>query len=54
LWKFLIYQITIPGQGIVVLDAGRIVRDANDYVIFEAGPHRVLNAGGAVFCQALS
>ena len=30
----------VPGQGIVALDAGRIVIDwATDEVIFEAGPH---------------
>jgi len=50
----LVYQITIPGEGIVVLDAGRIVWDANDNVIFEAGQHQVLHEGGAVFCGALS
>jgi hypothetical protein len=34
------FHNNVPGQGIVALDAGRIVIDwATDEVIFEAGPH---------------
>jgi hypothetical protein len=40
-----------PG-GIVQLDAGQIVRDANDNVLYTHGPHPQLN--GETFCPALA
>ena len=43
------------GQGIVIHDTGIVVFDAEENVIFEAGPHEVLNQGEeVVFCRALS
>ena len=43
------------GQGIVIHDTGIVVFDAEENVIFEGGPHEVLNQGEeAVFCRALS
>jgi hypothetical protein len=48
----LIYRITVPGKGVVVIDAGRVVF-GEEGVIFEAGPHQVLNGGDQVLCAAL-
>jgi hypothetical protein len=48
----LIYRITVPGKGVVVIDAGRVVF-SEEGVIFEAGPHQVLNGGDQVLCAAL-
>jgi hypothetical protein len=48
----LIYRITVPGKGVVVIDAGRIVFSEAG-VIFEAGPHQVLNGGDQILCAAL-
>ena len=43
------------GQGIVIHDTGIVVFDAEENVIFEGGPHEVLNEGEeVVFCRALS
>ena len=42
------------GQGIVIQDTGIVVFDAAGNVIFEGGPHEVLNQGDQVFCAALS
>jgi hypothetical protein len=55
----LIFKATVPGVGVVFHDVGRVVVDAEDNVIFEAGPHDVLNTAGdhvvrANFCAALT
>ncbi|HLF90596.1 MAG TPA: hypothetical protein VI451_16735, partial [Anaerolineales bacterium] len=52
----LVFGITIPGQGIAVLDAGKVVfqgEDVEENVIFEAGPHQFLHEGEALICAAL-
>jgi hypothetical protein len=52
----LYYGSTIPGLGAVVRDVGRFVRDADGEIVFEAGTHEVLAAGGdptALYCAAL-
>ena len=52
----LVYGITVPGEGIAVLDAGRVIFDGEaieENVIFEAGPHQYLHGGDAVICAAL-
>jgi hypothetical protein len=54
-----LYAITIPGQGIVVQDMGRIVFDAIPWmdpvwsVLWQAGPHEWIEGGDAVICTAL-
>jgi hypothetical protein len=48
----LIYNITVPGSGLVYIDAGRIVFSAEG-VIFEAGPHQFLNGSDQLLCAAL-
>jgi len=55
----LTFKATIPGEGVVFHDVGRVVFDAAGNVIFEAGPHDVLADGGehpvrAAFCAALT
>ena len=42
----------VPGAGVVLLDAGRVVIDgATDEVLFEAGQHQFLNGDGDAFCD---
>lgn len=55
----LVFSVTVPGVGVVFHDVGRVVFDAEGNVIFEAGPHDVLNTAGdhavrARFCEALT
>jgi hypothetical protein len=48
-------KVVVPGQGIIVIDAGRIVRDAAGNITFEAGPHDfVNNALQGPLCAALA
>ena len=49
----LTFHTQIPGHGIAVLDAGRIVIDENGNVIFEAGRLDVHSGGVEVICAAL-
>jgi hypothetical protein len=49
----LIYNITVPGTGLVYIDAGRIVFNSEGNVIFEAGPHQFLNGSDQLLCAAL-
>jgi len=49
-----IFRITIPGQGIVAQDTGKIVFDPDTGIItFLAGPHEVFDGGPAVLCPLL-
>lgn len=48
-------KVRLPGKGIVVLDAGKLVIDAETgEVIFEGGPHPFFYEGFALVCEALS
>ena len=48
------FAITVPGQGVAVLGAGKLVFDAEGNVIFEAGPHQVLHGDFVtLICAAL-
>jgi hypothetical protein len=48
-------QMTIPGQGDVIHDAGRVVFDAPFHVTFESGRHEVLHGDAdALACDALA
>lgn len=49
----LVFGITVPGEGIAVLDAGKVIFDADGNVIFEGGPHQFLDEGPALICAAL-
>ena len=50
----LVIRINIPGQGVLVVDAGKVTFDADGNVTFEGGPHDFLHGGEAVICAALS
>jgi hypothetical protein len=50
----LIFNVTIPGQGTVLLDVGRIVIVRHHGITFEAGPHQEEEGDTAAFCSALS
>jgi hypothetical protein len=39
-----------PGAGLILLNAGRVVRDASGDVVFEAGQHQVLDGDVGAFC----
>jgi hypothetical protein len=41
------------GVGIVIQDTGRISFDADDNIIFQAGPHQVLGGTTPDFCSVL-
>lgn len=49
----LFFGITVPGEGIAILDAGNVIFDADGNVIFEGGPHQFLAEGPALICAAL-
>ena len=49
----LVFAITVPGEGIAVLDAGKVVFDAEGNVVFVGGPHQFLEEGPALICAAL-
>jgi len=50
----LIFNVTLPGQGTVLLDVGRIVIVHHEGVVFEAGPHQEENGDTSAFCAALN
>jgi hypothetical protein len=50
----LTFDVTIPGQGHVLLDVGRIVIVRHQGIVFEAGQHQELDGDTAGFCAALS
>ena len=43
----------VPGAGVVLLDAGSLIFDANGDVVFEAGQHVLLNGSVDAFCGYL-
>ena len=54
-----LWHLTIPGRGVVILDAGRIIVDfypppvyPGAEVLWQAGPHEMLNGGYTTLCQA--
>jgi hypothetical protein len=48
------FHINIPGEGIVVLQAGRVTFDADGSITFLAGPHDQYATDGQALCDALS
>ncbi len=40
----------VPGAGVVLLDAGHLIFDANGDLVFEAGQHDLLNGSVDAFC----
>src|SRR5262249_31616151 len=47
------FRLTVPGQGAVLLDVGRIV-ESPGHIDFEAGPHQALEGGFTGLCAALA
>jgi uncharacterized protein YehS (DUF1456 family) len=49
-----IYRVTVPGSGLVFIDAGRIVTNqAGTEITFQAGPHQAFDGDIAGLCAAL-
>jgi hypothetical protein len=49
-----IARLTVPGAGAVFLDVGRIVRDREGNILFEAGQHQLADGDFAGLCAALA
>lgn len=49
----LFFHLNFPGAGIVLIDAGKVTFEADGDIVFEAGPHQVLNGDFAALCAAL-
>jgi len=50
-----IFRVTVPGSGAVLLDVGRIVTNrAGDIITFRAGPHQFFDGDLAGLCKALA
>jgi hypothetical protein len=48
------YRVTVPGEGVVLLQAGRLEFDEAGNVVFVAGPHQVLEEDFDKPCEALA
>src|SRR5215210_7111975 len=50
------YHLTVPGVGVVILDAGKLIETADGEVVFESGKHQILgsNPDTEKFCAALA
>jgi hypothetical protein len=50
----LVFHVNVPGAGIVLIDAGRVVFDeATGEVIVVSGPHQALEGDFSAICAAL-
>jgi hypothetical protein len=52
-WVGIQYQVVVPGAGVVLLDAGRLVTDAVGEVLAITGRHDVYEADFGRLCEAL-
>ena len=50
------YHLTVPGVGVVILDAGKLIETADGEVVFESGKHQILGSETDTdkFCEALA
>jgi hypothetical protein len=48
------YHVTVPGEGVVLLQAGRLEFNEAGEVVFTAGPHQVLEEDFDKLCEALA
>lgn len=48
-----IYRLILPGAGAVVLDIGRLVFQRGSGLIFEAGPHQIIDGDVNALCAAM-
>ena len=47
------FNVTLPGEGMELLAAGRLVLDFSGNVLFEGGPHQSRELFGPLVCEAL-
>ena len=47
------FNVTAPGEGAILIEAGRIVFDGNGPPVFIAGPHRPSDETLGILCDAL-
>jgi hypothetical protein len=47
-----VFKFTVPGSGVVLLEAGRLTFDGDGNVVFRAGPHQSLDGDFDAFCAA--
>ena len=47
------FTVTVPGGGVVLIEAGRIVFDGGPVPVFIAGPHRPTDETYDILCDAL-
>jgi len=50
----LTFHVSVPGQGLLLADVGRIVIERGQGVTFEVGPHQEFNGDTAAFCADLA
>jgi len=50
----LLFHVSIPGEGNVLLDVGRVVFRRGQGLVFSAGPHQEQSGDTGAFCAALS
>jgi hypothetical protein len=52
----LVYKLTVPGEGVVLISAGRLVfeYEPEQLVVFEAGAHQGLEGATDKLCEALA
>jgi hypothetical protein len=50
----IIFRITVPGSGAVLLDVGRFIFDFDEGIVFLAGQHQVIEGDLEGLCAALS
>jgi hypothetical protein len=48
------FRVWLPGLGVVIMDTGRLLFDADGDVVFEGGPHPALEGDFAELCAALT
>jgi hypothetical protein len=48
------FRVWLPGFGVVIMDRGRLVFDADGNVVFDAGPHPALEGDFSALCAALT
>jgi hypothetical protein len=48
------FHVLVPGAGVVLIDAGRVVFDALGEVVFQAGRHQVRDGDFEALCAALA
>lgn len=48
------FRVWLPGLGVVIMDTGRLLFDADGSVVFEAGPHPALEGDFTALCAALT